>query len=181
MTSTTSTGSMRTIPAGSWYVNQAASEVFVHLRTAWGMRRLRVRFDRFSGTLRVRQDGDASGALTVEAGSVCTGGTHSAAVARSRDFLGVTTHPLVTVAITATASGPEGLTLIGTLAVKDSILAVCVAADAVIDARERLRMVSAMDLDLPSMGMSRNPLGHLRRDARLVLDLVLEREGAQTS
>src|ERR1700753_1356981 len=81
---------------GSWTLDPARSEVRLNTRHTWGLLPLHGVFREVAGNGTVTAAGDASGVITVAAGSVDTKNSRRDKHLRSGDFFDVATHPDLT-------------------------------------------------------------------------------------
>lgn len=103
-TQTTTTGDLA-IPAGTWHIDRAHSQVGFSVRHL-GLSRVRGRFEDFTGSITVgTEPGDAEVEATIQAASVNTDEPNRDQHLRSADFLDVEHHPTVAFRSTAVREG----------------------------------------------------------------------------
>src|ERR1700759_401867 len=84
---------------GAWTLDPAKSEGVLKTRHTWGLLPLRGTFGQVSGNGTVTADGQASGVIKVDAGSVDTKNPRRDKHLRSADFFHVEKHPEFTFAV----------------------------------------------------------------------------------
>jgi polyisoprenoid-binding protein YceI len=105
--------------AGSWTLDPAKSTVGLKSRSMWGLAPVKGAFRQVSGTGTVGKDGAVSGTVTVSAASIDTKLAKRDTHLRSADFFDSANHPDITFAVSeARPSGP-GVSVSGTLTVRD--------------------------------------------------------------
>jgi polyisoprenoid-binding protein YceI len=104
--------------AGSWTLDAARSEVVLKTRHTWGLLPLTGAFRQVSGNGTVTAAGDASGVITVAAGSVDTKNKRRDEHLRSADFFDIANHPDFTFAADAVTPASRGVRVAGRLTVR---------------------------------------------------------------
>jgi polyisoprenoid-binding protein YceI len=105
--------------AGSWTLDPARSEVVLHTRHTWGLLPLRGVFGTVSGHGTVTADGNASGVLSVTAGSVDTKNPQRDKHLRSAAFFDIENHPQFTFTVDSVTPAAGGVRVTGALTVRD--------------------------------------------------------------
>jgi polyisoprenoid-binding protein YceI len=104
--------------AGSWALDPARSEVRLKSKSMWGMMAVKGVFRQVTGSGTVSADGNASGVITVAAGSVDTKNKKRDEHLRSADFFDTAAHPDITVAVDGVKPAGEGVQATGSLTVR---------------------------------------------------------------
>ena len=105
--------------AGSWTLDAARSEVVLRTRHTWGLLPLKGVFRQVTGNGTVTAAGDATGVITVAAGSVDTKNKRRDAHLRSADFFDITNHPDITFVADGVTPTSGGVRVAGRLTVRD--------------------------------------------------------------
>ncbi|HEY2278663.1 MAG TPA: YceI family protein [Streptosporangiaceae bacterium] len=103
---------------GSWTLDPARSQVRLKTRHTWGLRPLHGVFSEVSGSGTVTPAGEASGIITVGAGSVDTKIAQRDKHLRSAAFFDVENHPHFTFAVDSVHPADEGVRVTGRLTVR---------------------------------------------------------------
>jgi len=106
--------------AGTWTLDPARSEVRLTTRHTWGLRPLHGVFREISGNGTVTATGEASGVLTVAAGSIDTKNAQRDKHLRSPDFFDIATHPDITFTAENVRPADGGVRVTGGLTVRGS-------------------------------------------------------------
>jgi polyisoprenoid-binding protein YceI len=114
--------------AGSWALDPARSVIGVKSKSVWGMVPIKGVFREVAGSGAVSAAGDVAGTLTVAAGSIDTKMKKRDEHLRSADFFDVANYPDITFAAEQVTPSGEGVTLTGTLTVRDRTRPVTLAA-----------------------------------------------------
>jgi len=104
--------------AGTWTLDPARSEVRLTTRHTWGLRPLHGVFREISGNGTVTATGEASGVLTVAAGSIDTKNAQRDKHLRSPDFFDIATHPDITFTAQNVRPADGGVRVTGSLTVR---------------------------------------------------------------
>lgn len=109
------------LPAGSWTVVPGGSAVSFRTRALMGVVPVSGVFERFSGQLHVDSTGGATGALTVESGSLDTGISERDENLCTEQYLSASEHPHITFTVVSLTPGlSEQLNLRGALQIRDT-------------------------------------------------------------
>jgi polyisoprenoid-binding protein YceI len=114
--------------AGSWTLDAARSEVGLKSKSMWGMVPVKGVFREVTGSGTISAAGDVAGTVTVVAGSIDTKTKKRDEHLRSADFFDVANYPDITFAAEQVTPSGEGVTVTGTLTVRDRTNPVSFAA-----------------------------------------------------
>jgi polyisoprenoid-binding protein YceI len=114
--------------AGSWALDAARSEIGLKSKSMWGMVPVRGVFREVTGSGTVSAAGGVAGTITVAAGSIDTKVKKRDEHLRSADFFDVGNTPDITFAAEQVTPSGEGVTVTGTLTVRDRTRPVSFAA-----------------------------------------------------
>jgi polyisoprenoid-binding protein YceI len=104
--------------AGSWTLDAARSQVRLTTRHTWGLRPLHGVFRQVTGHGTVTASGDASGVITVAAGSVDTKNSQRDKHLRSADFLDIANYPDVTFTVGSASPVGDRVRIAGSLTIR---------------------------------------------------------------
>jgi polyisoprenoid-binding protein YceI len=163
------------LPAGTWRVDPGASQVNFRTPTMFVLP-VNGFFERFSGELRVDQQGDATGTLVINTGSLQTGIRRRDEHLRGADFFRVEQHPEMTFTIESLATGRDGLDLSGSLRIRDQSLPLGFPVTAIAHG-DHLHIEGRVRIDLGSRGLGWAKPGIVGSSARANVALTLQPAG----
>ena len=108
--------------AGPWTLDAERSEVRLTTRHTWKLLPLHGAFRQITGNGTVTAAGDASGVITVAAGSIDTKNPRRDKHLRSADFFDVANHPDLTYAADSVSAADGGVRITGRLTVRGRTL-----------------------------------------------------------
>ena len=175
LTNTTSGTDSAALPSGDWYVDPARSQVHFHTRAMFGLFPVLGKFERFGGTLRVSDDGEASGELRLEADSVSTGIGKRDAHLRTADYFYADAHPHVTFDLAELRPDGGAHQVSGTLQIRDKTLPI--EAGAVVTANgSELKIAARFPIDHDAAGLGWAKPGMVRKVVDADIELTLTRD-----
>ena len=161
------------LPAGTWRVDPNSSQVNFRARTLVVLP-VNGFFDRFSGELRVDQDGDAQGELVIETASIQTGIGRRDEELRGGGYFLAQQHPEMTFTVGSLTAGNDRLELNGTLQIRDRSLPLSFPVTAIAHG-DHLHLEGRVRFDLGSAGLDWARPGMVGRTARASVALTLRR------
>ena len=173
-TTTPQTTDKPAIEKTRWRIDPARSQVEFRTPTFWGLLTVKGRFERYDGTLDLRQEPAIE--LTIEAASLNTNNNMRDKHLRSSDFFDVENHPQVRfVSDSATLDGER-------LTVRGRLYAAGTSVPLDVDARLRLvdgelEVEATASADQFELGMSHGMLGMIRPPSELIVRGRLVRDG----
>jgi polyisoprenoid-binding protein YceI len=171
-TSTTAHPLPLPLSPGDWRVVPARSELGFATRIL-RLIPVRGRYSGFDGELHIDDAGNARGVLRVDAETISTGIKRRDSHLRSSDFFAVERHPHMTFELTALTPGADGgLTLAGTLQIRDRALAINTPASVAGVGSDGLRIGADFQVDHHAAGFE---IKRLPRSVRIQAALTLER------
>ena len=105
--------------AGSWTLDGSRSTIGLRSKSMWGLAPVKGVFRQVSGEGSVLPEGQVSGTITVAAASIDTKNKKRDTHLRSAEFFDSDNHPQITVSASAFAPSSQGVTVTGTLTVRD--------------------------------------------------------------
>jgi len=161
--------------AGSWTLDAARSQVGLASKKLWGLVPVKGVFGEVSGSGAVTEAGEVTGTLTVAAGSIDTKLKWRDAHVRSAHFLDVANCPDITFSVETISLAADGVTVVGSLTVRDVTRQVSFGA-----------LVSGndgevtLDAEVPvnrfDYGVTFNPLGHVAKMSAITVHAVFTRQ-----
>src|SRR5258708_158971 len=145
--------------AGSWALDAAASEIGLKSKSMWGMVSVKGVFRQVTGTGTVSAAGDVTGTVTVAAGSVDTKIKKRDEHLRSADFFDVANYPDFTFAAEQVTPSGEGVTVTGTLTVRDRTRPVSLAARVSGFDGAKVELDGEIQVNRTDFGLTWNQLG----------------------
>jgi polyisoprenoid-binding protein YceI len=144
--------------AGSWTLDASRSAVGLRSKSMWGLAPVKGTFGEIAGTGSVSPDGQVTGTITVAAASVDTKIAKRDAHLRSAEFFDAGRHPHIVVRVDRiTPSGP-GVTVAGTLTVRDRTRPLSFDATvSALDAGE-ISLDAEVQVDRSDFGMTWSPM-----------------------
>jgi polyisoprenoid-binding protein YceI len=174
VTNTSSSTDAGALPSGDWYVDPARSQVHFHTRAMFGLFPVLGRFERFGGTLRVSETGEATGELRLEAESVRTGIGKRDAHLRTADFFYADEHPHVTFDLAELRPDGGSHQVSGTLRIRDKALPIEAGATVTANGSE-LQIEARFPIDHHAAGLGWAKPGMVRKVVDADIKLTLTR------
>ena len=145
--------------AGTWTLDTARSEVRLKSRSMWGLAPVKGVFREVTGNGTVSAAGEVTGTITVAARSVDTKNKKRDEHLRSADFFDVANYPDITFAAEQVTPSGEGVTLTGTLTVRDRTRPVTLAAKVSGFDGAQLELDGEIQVNRADFGLTWNQLG----------------------
>ena len=149
--------------AGRFVLDPAASSVAVHHKTLWGLVTVHGTFAAVDGAGELREDGSATGTITLDAGSLDTKNGKRDTHLRSADFFDAANHPSIELEVadvvrkTDTALDVNGQLRIRGIAKPIALTATIAAVDA-----DAVTLATEFAVDREAYQMTWNQMGMLR-------------------
>jgi polyisoprenoid-binding protein YceI len=173
MATNTAADKAGSIPDGNWRVAPDSSRIAFRMRL-FGVIPTKGGFRGFTGDLEVDSPRDATGQLLVEVASIETGNAKRDDHLRSEDFFEVEKYPVARFNLVKVSPVPGGVTISGTLRIRDREMPIHTPATVTPAAGDSLRIEATVDLDPRKPGFA---FKHLPKSMRVQLDLTLDRVG----
>jgi polyisoprenoid-binding protein YceI len=145
--------------AGSWTLDAAKSEIRLKSKSMWGMAAVKGVFREVTGSGTVSATGDVSGTITVAAGSIDTKMKKRDDHLRSADFFDVANTPDITFAAEQVTPSDAGVTVTGTLTVRDRTRPASFAARVSGSDEARVELDGELQVNRTDFGLTWNQLG----------------------
>jgi polyisoprenoid-binding protein YceI len=145
--------------AGSWALDAARSEITLKSKSMWGMAPVKGVFREVTGSGTVSVAGDVAGLITVAAGSVDTKNKKRDEHLRSADFFDVANTPDITFAAERVTPSGDGVTVTGTLTVRDRTRPVSFAARVSVLGEAQVELDGEIQVNRADFGLTWSLLG----------------------
>jgi polyisoprenoid-binding protein YceI len=164
------------LSSGDWRVVPERSDLGFATRILFGLMNVRGRYSGFDGELHIDGEGNASGALRVDAETIGTGIKKRDAHLRAQDFFHVEAHPHMRFELESLRPGADGaVTLTGTLRIRDQELPINAPVSVTQAGSDGLRIDADFEVDHRSAGFE---IKRLPRKVRVQAALTLARTTA---
>ena len=158
--------------AGEWILDPARSTVSLKNRSIGGLARVHGVFRQVSGRGTVAPDGQVSGVLTVGAASIDTKNARRDAHLRSADFFDSDNHPAITFTVDGIRPSGRGVTVTGTLSVRDRRQPLSFDAVAAARGDGEIWLDAEVDINRADLGLTWNLLGLVSMNNTLTVHAV---------
>ena len=161
--------------AGSWTLDAARSQIGLKSKSIWGLVTVKGVFREVTGTGTVSAAGDATGTITVAARSIDTKNKKRDEHLRSADFFDVARTPDITFAAEQVTPSAEGVTVSGTLTVRDRTRPVSFAARVSGD-EAQVVLDGETEVNRADFGLTWNQLGMTSMNNTITVHAVFTRQ-----
>lgn len=144
--------------AGSWTLDGSRSTIGLRSKSMWGLAPVKGVFHQVSGEGAVLQNGQVSGTITVGAASIDTKNKKRDTHLRSAEFFDSDKHPQITVSASGFAPSGPGVTVTGTLTVRDQTRPLSFDATVAVDGDE-VSLDTEIEVNRGDFGLTWNQLG----------------------
>ena len=158
--------------AGDWTLDPSRTTVSLKNRSMAGLVRVNGVFGRVTGRGTVSPAGEVSGAITVAAASVDTKNTRRDTHLRSPDFFDSDNHPDITFTAAGIRPSDRGVTVTGTLSVRDRTRLLTFDAATVVRGDGEVWLDAEVHINRADFGLTWNLIGLVSMDNTLTVDAV---------
>lgn len=162
--------------AGAWALDAARSEIGLQSKSMWGLLAVKGVFREVTGSGTVSAAGDVTGTITVAAGSIDTKVKKRDEHLRSAHFFDVASTPDITFAAEQVTPSGEGVTVAGTLTVRDSSRPVSFAARVSGFDGAKVELDGEIQVNRADFGMAWNQLGMVSVHNTITVHAVFTRQ-----
>ena len=162
--------------AGSWTLDAARSEIGLKSKSVWGLVTVKGVFREVTGSGTVSAAGDVAGTVTVAAGSIDTKMKKRDEHLRSADFFDVANNPDISFAAERVTPAGEGVTVAGTLTVRDRARPVSLAARVSGFDGTHLELDGEVQVNRMDFGLTWNQLGMVSPNSTISVHAVFTRQ-----
>ena len=161
--------------AGEWTLDPGKSSIRLKSKSYWGLAPVNGVFREVSGNGTVAADGAVSGTVTVVAASVDTKVAKRDKHLRSADFFDTDNTPHITVAINGIQPAEQGVTVTGSLTVRDRTRPLSFAAAVSLDGDAEITFDAEIPVNRADFGLTWNSLGMASMDNTITIHAVFTR------
>ena len=161
--------------AGSWTLDAARSQVRLATKSMWGMVPVRGVFGEVSGAGTVTEAGEVTGTLTVAVGSIDTKIKKRDDHLRSADFFDSANYPDITFSVEAVSLAADGVTVAGSLTVRETTRPVSFGA-AVSGGDGEVTFDAEVPVNRTDYGLTFNQLGMMATRNTITIHAVFTRQ-----
>jgi polyisoprenoid-binding protein YceI len=161
--------------AGSWTLDPARSSIGLRSRSMWGLAPVKGSFREIGGTGTVSPDGQVSGTVTVAAASVDTKIAKRDAHLRSAEFFDADAHPHLTFRLDRITPSGQGVTVTGSLTVRDITRPLSFDATFSAPGGDEVRLDAEIEVDRSGYGMTWSPMRMASMRNAITIHLVFTR------
>jgi polyisoprenoid-binding protein YceI len=162
--------------AGSWALDAAKSEIGLKSKSMWGIVPVKGVFREVTGSATVSATGDVAGTVTVAAGSVDTKNKKRDEHLRSADFFDAAKTPDITFAAQQVTPSAEGVTVAGTLTVRDRTRPVSFAARVSGFDGAQVELDGEIQVNRSDFGLTWNQLGMASMNNTITVHAVFTKQ-----
>ncbi len=158
--------------AGSWTLDPSRSTVALRSKSMWGLAPVKGVFRQVTGEGTVSPAGEVSGAITVAAASVDTKNNKRDTHLRSADFFDSDTYPHITFRVDQIRPSGQGVTVAGTLTVRDRTRPVSLDATASVVDPGEVWLDAEGHVNRSDFGLTWNQMGMASMNNRTIIHAV---------
>jgi polyisoprenoid-binding protein YceI len=161
--------------AGKWTLDPARSTAALRSKSIWGLAPVKGVFRDLEGSGTVSAAGEVTGSIALATGSLDTKNKKRNAHLRSADFFLTETYPAITFSVGSLAPADEGVTISGTLTVRDRSRAISFPATVALASASEAVLDATVHVDRSEFGLTWNQLGMASMDNTITIHAVFTR------
>jgi polyisoprenoid-binding protein YceI len=161
--------------AGQWTLDPARSTATLRSKSMWGLAPVKGVFRDLEGSGTVSAAGEVTGSVAVAAGSVDTKNTKRDTHLRSADFFLAEKYPAITVSVGAIVPADQGVTVSGTLTVRDVSHPLSFPATVALADGGEVVLDATVPFDRSQFGLTWNQLGMASMHSTITIHAVFTR------
>jgi polyisoprenoid-binding protein YceI len=158
--------------AGQWTLDPSRSAVSFKSGSMWGLVRVRGVFRQVTGSGTVSPAGTVSGALTVAAASIDTKNAKRDTHLRSADFFDSDNHPDIAYTVRGIRPSGKGVTVTGTLSVRDRTRLVTFDGTATVHGDGEVWLDATVPVNRGDFGLTWNLMGSVSMNSTIKVHAV---------
>ena len=160
---------------GDWTLDQARSTATLRSRALWGLQPVKGVFGELGGSGTVSPAGEVTGSLTLATGALDTRNAKRDAHLRSGDFFLSEKYPAITFRLDGITPGADGVTVSGTLTVRETTRPASFPATVTIAGDGEVTLDATMTVDRTEFGLTWNQIGMVAKDSTVTVHAVFTR------
>jgi len=145
--------------AGNWTLDSARSTATLKSRSVWGLVPVKGAFSKIEGAGTVSPTGEVIGRIELAADSLDTKNAKRDTHLRSQEFFHAEKYPAITFTLDKLTPAADGLTVEGTLTVREASRPITFPATATLAADGEVALDAAVQVDRSQHGLTWNQLG----------------------
>jgi polyisoprenoid-binding protein YceI len=162
--------------AGAWTLDPARSTVALTSKSMWGLLPIRGVFREVEGAGTVTADGQVTGHLAVKTASLDTKIGKRDEHLRSSDFFASDTYPTITFALAGIEPAATGMTVAGTLTVRDQSRPLSFPATATLASDGEVCLNATVHVDRAEFGLTYNKMNMTSTHNTVTINAVFTRD-----
>jgi len=160
---------------GNWTLDASKSTVGLRSKSMWGLAPVKGVFRQASGQGTVSPAGDVSGTMTVSAASIDTKNKKRDTHLRSADFFDSDTYPDITFTVDQARPSGQGVTVSGSLTVRDRTKPVTFDATAAVVSDGEMSLDAEVQVNRADFGLTWNQMGMASMQNTITVHAVFTR------
>jgi polyisoprenoid-binding protein YceI len=161
--------------AGTWTLNPAQSTAALRSKSMWGLASVRGDFRDLEGSGTVSAAGEITGGIALPTGSLDTKNSKRDTHLRSADFFLSEKYPVITFSVGTIVPAGEGVTVSGTLTVRDSSRPISFPATVALTGDNEVVLDATVQVDRSEFGLTWNKMGMVSMNNAVTIHAVLNR------
>jgi len=161
--------------AGDWSLDPARSAATLRSASFWGLAPVKGVFRELDGSGTVSAAGEVTGSLTLATGALDTRNAKRDTHLRSADFFLSEKYPAITFRLDGITPGADGVTVSGTLTVRETTRPVSFPATVTIAGDGEVMLDATTTVDRSEFGLTWNQLGMVAKKSTITVHAVFTR------
>jgi polyisoprenoid-binding protein YceI len=161
--------------AGSWALDPARSTATLQTKSMWGLVPVKGVFRELEGSGKVSPTGEVTGHIALATGALDTKNTRRDTHLRSADFFLSDTYPAVTFSLDKLVPADGGVTVSGTLTVRESSRPISFPASVTVAGDGEVLLDATVQVDRSEFGLTWNFLGGTSMKNTIAIHAVFTR------
>ncbi len=162
--------------AGAWALDPAQSTATLRSKSMWGLAPVKGGFSKLEGSGTISPAGDVTGRIVIDASSVDTKNARRDKHLRSADFFLSEKYPAITFTVEKLTVTSDGVTVSGSLTVRDQTRPISFPATAALAAGGQITLDATVQVDRSGFGLTWSKLGMASMSNTIAVHAVFTRE-----